>query len=124
MAVVVAVRPVQHRSRPAENGNHRCSGDFLAYDVDINHYAEVANGAEVQTIPIAAHIDFTQYTDLSELFNVLTVPAGRYTQVVLNLDYTDADIQIEGNDGGEITLLLKPKMVQRRAMSHCSCNSR
>lgn len=79
-------------------------GDFLAYDVNIKSITlKSANGAEVQTIPIAAHIDFTQYTDLSELFNVLTVPAGRYTQVVLNLDYTDADIQIEGNDGSEIT---------------------
>lgn len=78
-------------------------GDFLAYDVKIDSITlKSANGAEVQTIPIASRIDFTQYTDLTELFNVLTVPAGTYTEVQLNLDYSDAEILIEGNAGEEI----------------------
>lgn len=78
-------------------------GDFLAYDVNIQSISlKSANGAEVQTIPIASRIDFTQYTDLTELFNVLTVPAGTYTEVQLNLDYSGAEILIEGNDGEEI----------------------
>lgn len=78
-------------------------GDFLAYDVKIQSITlKSANGAEVQTIPISSRIDFTQYTDLTELFNVLTVPAGTYTEVQLNLDYSDAEIVIEGNSGEEI----------------------
>lgn len=78
-------------------------GDFLAYDVKIDSITlKSANGAEVQTIPIASRIDFTQYTDLTELFNVLTVPAGTYTEVALNLDFSDAEILIEGNAGEEI----------------------
>lgn len=78
-------------------------GDFLAYDVSVTSITlKSASGAEVQTIPIASRIDFTQYTDLTELFNVLTVPVGTYSEVQLNLDYSDAEILIEGNAGEEI----------------------
>ncbi len=78
-------------------------GDFLAYDVSVTSITlKSASGAEVQTIPIASRIDFTQYTDLTELFNVLTVPVGTYSEVQLNLDYSNAEILIEGNAGEEI----------------------
>lgn len=83
-------------------------GDFLGYTVDIKSISlKKANGTVVETIPVTSRIDFTQYTDLTELFNVLTVPTGTYSEVDLNLDYSNAEILIEGADGKEVT----PKVV-------------
>lgn len=78
-------------------------GDFLAYTIDIKSISlKKANGTEVETIPVTSRIDLTQYTDLTELFNVLTVPTGSYSEVDLNVDYSNAEILIEGNDGSEV----------------------
>ncbi|HET8707369.1 MAG TPA: DUF4382 domain-containing protein [Pseudomonadales bacterium] len=78
-------------------------GDFLAYTVDIKSITlKKANGTEVETVPVTSRIDLTQYTDLSELFNVLTVPTGTYSEVDLNVDYSNAEILVEGDNGGEV----------------------
>jgi len=79
-------------------------GDFLAYTIDITSISlKKANGTEVETIPVTSRIDLTQYTDMTELFNVLTVPTGTYSEVELNVDYSNAEILIEGNNGSEVT---------------------
>jgi len=75
-------------------------GDFLAYTVDVRSLDLVkANGTHVSVLPQATRVDFTQYTDLSELLTVATVPSGTYTQVTMNLDYSNADVEVQDSNG-------------------------
>jgi hypothetical protein len=78
-------------------------GDFIAYKVNITSILLTkANGAQVETMPLSTDIDFAQYSELTELFKVASVPVGSYNKVVLNLDYSNADIRVEGNTGQSV----------------------
>jgi len=75
-------------------------GDFLAYTVDINSIVlSKADGTEVETVPLSTRIDFAEYTEVTEFFNVVTIPVGTYTSVTLNLDYSSADIVVQDLEG-------------------------
>ena len=83
------------------------SGDFAAYSVDIASLQLVKqNGAKISALPTTTRVDFTRYTDLSELLAVATVPAGNYTRVILNLDYSNADVEVEDSAGVHKATLL------------------
>ena len=76
------------------------SGDFAAYSVDVTSLQLVKqNGTKVSALPTTTRVDFTQYTDLSEFLTVATVPSGSYTQVILNLDYGNADVEVHDGAG-------------------------
>ena len=76
------------------------SGDFVAYSVDVTSLQLVKeNGAKVSALPMSTRVDFTQYTDLSEFLTVASVPSGNYTQVILNLDYSNADVEVQDGSG-------------------------
>ncbi len=71
-------------------------GDFLAYDVNVlSLELQKANGTTVETVPLSTHVDFAQYTEMTEFFTIATVPGGLYTSAKLTLDYSDASIVIE-----------------------------
>ncbi len=71
-------------------------GDFVTYEVDVTSITLTRDdGLTVETVPRATRVDFAQYTELTELFTVATVPRGTYTQVSLTLDYTNANVQVE-----------------------------
>lgn len=71
-------------------------GDFLSYTVDVLSLTLTrADGAVVETLPVSCRMDIARYTDITEFLTAATVPAGRYTQACMRLDYSDADIQIE-----------------------------
>jgi hypothetical protein len=75
-------------------------GDFASYTVDVTSLQLVKqNGTQVSALPTAARVDFSQYTDLSEFLTVASVPSGTYTQVVLNLDYSNADVEVQDAQG-------------------------
>ncbi|MBL4865970.1 MAG: DUF4382 domain-containing protein, partial [Pseudomonadales bacterium] len=75
-------------------------GDFLSYTVNVDSIVlKKANGAEVETIPLTTRIDFAEYTEMTEFFNIATLPAGTYVSAALNLDYTDAEIIIQDEVG-------------------------
>jgi hypothetical protein len=75
-------------------------GDFVAYTVDVTSLQLVKhNGTKVSTLPTTTRVDFTQYTDLSEFLTVASVPSGSYTQVILNLDYSNADVEVQDSQG-------------------------
>ena len=78
-------------------------GDFLTYVVDI-HSIELTrrDGAVVETLPLSTSVDFAQYVEVSELLTMATVPAGVYTAIELNLDYSDADIVVQDENGDPI----------------------
>ncbi len=76
------------------------SGDFLSYTVDVNSIELTkTNGTVIETSPINSRINFADYTDLSEFFSVVTIPQGLYNKVTLNLDYSNAEIIIQDDNG-------------------------
>ncbi len=78
-------------------------GDFAAYTVSVQSLTLTrADGAVVETLPLATPVDFAQYTDLTEFLTAATVPAGRYTQATLHLDYSAAAIWVEDAGGSAV----------------------
>lgn len=74
--------------------------DFLSYDIDLLSIDLVReDGTQVSVTPTSARVDFIQYTELSELFSINTVPAGSYNQISFTLDYTTANIIIQDENG-------------------------
>lgn len=79
-------------------------GDFLSYTVDVNSIQLTkTNGTVVETTPINSRINFADYTDLSEFFSVMTLPEGIYNKITLNLDYSNAEIVIQDDQGNSYT---------------------
>ena len=78
-------------------------GDFGAYTVDVLDLTLTkANGAQVSTLPLSARIDFAQYTEMTEFLTAATIPAGVYVAATMTLDYTNADIWAEDENGDNI----------------------
>ena len=79
------------------------AGDFLTYLVDVRSIKlERANGDVVETVPLSTRIDFAELTDLTELLTVATVPSGTYRSVTMTLDFTNAEIVVEDEDGNPL----------------------
>ncbi len=78
-------------------------GDFASYTVDvISITLTKANGAVVDTLPATTRVDFAQYTEMSELLTVSTLPLGAYKKATMLLDYSAADIMVEDSEGNII----------------------
>jgi hypothetical protein len=78
-------------------------GDFLNYSVDVTSIQlHKLDGSMVETVPVNTRIDFASYTDLSEFFSVLTLPEGTYDQIDINVDYTNADIVVQDDQGNPL----------------------
>lgn len=77
--------------------------NFVTYTVNVTSIKLVrANGDIVETLPLTTRVDFARYADMSEFISAKAVPLGDYKQAVVTLDYTNADIQVEGSDGSAI----------------------
>lgn len=82
-------------------------GDFLTYVVDVSSISLTrANGAVIEALPINTSVDFAQYVEISELLTMATVPAGQYTAITLNLDYSNADVTVQADNGDPLTASL------------------
>ena len=82
------------------------AGDFLTYAVDVTSLRlQRANGDVVETVPLTTRIDFAEVADLTEFFTVATIPSGTYTRVVMNLDFTNAQIVVQNDTGGEVPVV-------------------
>ena len=78
-------------------------GDFGSYTVDVLELTLTkANGAQVSTLPVSARIDFAQYTEMTEFLTAGTVPTGVYVAATMILDYTDAAIWVEDENGDNV----------------------
>ncbi|WP_455211819.1 DUF4382 domain-containing protein, partial [Kaarinaea lacus] len=80
-------------------------GDFTTYTVDVKSLTLTkANGAVVETLPVNENtrVDFAQYTEMTEFFTAATIPSGVYVKATLTLDYSNADIQVEDENGSAI----------------------
>ena len=84
-------------------------GDFVSYTVDVQSIMLTkADGTKVQTLPLATRIDFSQYVELTEFLTAATVPNGVYKKASMVIDYLNADIQVEDENGNAVpaTVLL------------------
>ena len=78
-------------------------GDFTTYTVDVVSLTLTkANGAVVETVPETTRVDFAQYTEMTEFLTAATVPSGFYVKATLTLDYSNADIQVEDDNGDAV----------------------
>jgi hypothetical protein len=78
-------------------------GDFNQYTIDvvsINLYK--TNGAVVETLPNTARLDFSQYVEVTEFLSTATVPIGSYNKAKITLDYSNAAITVEDENGNSI----------------------
>lgn len=81
--------------------------DFLTYKVTLDSVSLIRrDGSQVELLPVETEVDFVQYRELSELFAVLSVPAGHYDEVRLNLDYSNAEVVIQDENGDPLTATL------------------
>ncbi|HUL91506.1 MAG TPA: DUF4382 domain-containing protein [Burkholderiales bacterium] len=79
------------------------AGDFLSYAVDVTSLTLAkADGTVVQTLPQRTRIDFAQLVDLTEFVTGATIPAGNYVSATLQLDYTNADIEVDDGSGNPL----------------------
>ncbi|MFA6009522.1 MAG: DUF4382 domain-containing protein [Desulfobacteraceae bacterium] len=81
------------------------AGDFVTYAVDVKSITLTrANGSEIETLPVATTVDFTQYVDVTELITAASVPLGAYTKATMVLDYSNADIRVENSMGESVNV--------------------
>lgn len=79
------------------------AGDFLSYAVDVTSLSLTkADGTVVQTLPQRTRVDFAQLVDLTEFVTGATIPAGNYVSATMQLDYTNADIEVDDGTGNPI----------------------
>ena len=82
-------------------------GDFLSYTVDVLSLSLTkANGTVIETLPLSTRVDFSQYTDMTEFLTAATIPSGNYTKASMVLDYQNADIQVENEEGSAVQVEL------------------
>lgn len=83
-------------------------GDFLAYLVDVASLRlRRADGAEVALLPERTRVDFTELTALSEILGTGTVPVGSYVGAWLTLDFSEAEVIVQGAGGEAQPALLR-----------------
>jgi uncharacterized protein DUF4382 len=82
------------------------AGDFLSYAVDVTSLTLTkADGTVVETLPQRTRIDFAQLVDLTEFVTGATIPAGAYVSATIQLDYTNADIEVDDGNGHALPVL-------------------
>ena len=78
-------------------------GDFLSYTVEVSSIKMLkANGAEVETLPLTTQLDFAQYVEVTEFLTAATVPSGHYRGAQIALDFSNANIVVQGENGEAI----------------------
>lgn len=78
-------------------------GDFLSYTVDVKSITLVRkDGAKIEVLPNTTRVDFSQYVDMSELFNLATIPAGTYVSAQMAVDFSNSDIEIPDASGAPV----------------------
>lgn len=83
-------------------------GDFLNYAVDVTGLTLTkANGAVINVLPVNTRIDFAQLTEMTEFFTIATIPEGQYVKATMMLDYRDAGVQVEDDNGDPVEVTVK-----------------
>lgn len=107
--------PVQtEQEKPVDNSDGGQSGDlgsvmlaitdaeedFISYTIGINSILFTReNGDQVEVMADHTEVDFVEYQELTELFSVVKAPIGKYESITMELDYSEAYILIQDEDG-------------------------
>jgi hypothetical protein len=84
------------------------SGPFDTYMVNVVSLKLTrSDGTVVETVPVTTQVDFAQLVDLSEIISAAEIPAGRYTQASMTLDYNGATIVVNGVPVAAADILLE-----------------
>lgn len=84
-------------------------GDFLSYTVDIvSLQLQRDDGTVVETLPVAATVDFARLVDLTEVISARQIPPGKYVAGSVTLDYASASRNIVVDDGSASGLVVNP----------------
>lgn len=97
-----ACNPEDNGEEPGELilGLTDAKGDFIHYAVDVTQIKlQKANGAIVDVLPASTRVDFAEYTDMTEFLTAAMIPSGVYTRAQIYLDYSNAEIWVEGDNG-------------------------
>jgi hypothetical protein len=71
------------------------AGQFTSYLVTIDSVVMVgALNGDVGAIEVPETVDFTKLTNLSELWATASLPVDTYSQAIITLDYTSAQISV------------------------------
>lgn len=74
--------------------------DFVSYTIDVTSILLTrSNGDQVEVLPQTTEVDFVEYQELSELFALVRAPIGVYESITMQLDYTNAYILVQDEDG-------------------------
>ena len=78
-------------------------GDFNQYTIDVDSIRLYrSNGAVIETLPNTARLDFSRYVEVTEFLSTATVPVGSYNKAEIALDFSNAEITIEDENGNSI----------------------
>ena len=73
-------------------------GQFTSYLVTVDSVVLVGKlNGDISAIAVPETVDFTKLTNLSELFATASVPVDTYTQAIITLDYTSAQVSVMVN---------------------------
>ena len=79
-------------------------GDFIDYSVDVTSVRlEKVDGSTVETLPLNTRVNFAELTEVTEFLTIATVPAGVYQSVSLGLNFSDAEILVQNEQGDTLT---------------------
>ena len=78
-------------------------GDFNQYTLDVvSIKLYKSNGAVIETLPNSTRLDFSRYVEVTEFLSTATVPVGTYDKAEISLDYSNAEITVEDENGNSI----------------------
>jgi len=78
-------------------------GDFNQYTIDVDSIKLYkSNGAIIETLPNKTRLDFSRYVEVTEFLSTATVPVGTYDKAEISLDYSNAAITVEDENGNSI----------------------
>lgn len=74
--------------------------DFVSYTIGVNSVLLTReNGDQIEVLGEQTQVDFVEYQELTELFSIVKAPVGKYTSIVMELDYSEAYIVIQDEEG-------------------------
>ncbi len=86
-------------------------GDFNQYTIDVDSIKLYrSNGAIIETLPNSARLDFSRYVEVTEFLSTATVPVGSYDKAEIALDFSNAEITVEDENGNSIPGYPKDEM--------------
>ncbi len=82
-------------------------GDFLNYQVEVTGLELTrADGTQVSVLTTNQMVNFVDYVELTELAAAATIPAGIYVSGQIEIDYSNADIQVEKDGVAAVALMV------------------